>query len=246
MTLLAEALRRIADSVPKNMEWLPRRQMLWDAAREVDDLVRPLDEDVKRFHIKFGHPAPANPVLPKRAVMDFRKALIREECEELCAAIDARDLGRIAQEAVDVVYVALGTLVMCGLRLAPFWEVVHRANMAKVSNPGGKPLKPEGWVKPDCGELVGEFGDDGRDECLVSRMLPLENLNCPYCGMAHVDREEWGTRRHRTHLCHYCKREWTSDRYSIGKSFEQSRAGVTEVEEVLTPAGLISTKKVQP
>jgi phosphoribosyl-ATP pyrophosphohydrolase len=51
-----------------------------------------------------------------REVMAFRVKLIREECRELCEAIEARDLARIAQEAMDLLYVTFGTLVICGLR----------------------------------------------------------------------------------------------------------------------------------
>lgn len=120
--------------------------------------MRDFDDDVADFHGKFGHPCPTTGrggVLPERDVLAFRVKLIREECRELCEAIEARDLARIAQEGVDLLYVTLGTFVVCGLRVRPFFNLVHRANMAKVPNPdGGKPLKPEGWVKPDCASLI--------------------------------------------------------------------------------------------
>lgn len=113
------------------------------------------DLDVRDFHRKFGHPAPSAPVVPSDDVLDFRVRLIREECEELIEAIEERNLGSIAQEGVDLVYVVLGTFVVCGLRFTPFWRLVQRANMAKIPNPdGGKPLKPEGWIKPDCSTLI--------------------------------------------------------------------------------------------
>jgi len=121
-------------------------------------------DDVSAFHRKFGHPAPVDPHLPSLELMSFRKKLLREECEELCAAIDARDPGAIAAEAVDLVYVAVGTLVMCGLKFSPFWDLVQAANMAKAPNPtGGKPLKPAGWKKPDCGALIPVWTDDEVD-----------------------------------------------------------------------------------
>ena len=122
---------------------------------------RDIHDDVSDFHKKFGHPAPDAPHLPSLELMSFRKKLLREECEELCDAIDARDPGSIASEAVDLIYVAIGTLVMCGLKFAPFWKLVQKANMAKIPNPnGGKPLKPTGWRKPDCGALVPKWYDD--------------------------------------------------------------------------------------
>jgi len=119
---------------------------------------RDFDDDVADFHGKFGHPCPTTGrggVLPDRNVLAFRVKLIREECRELCEAIEARDLARIAAEGVDLLYVTLGTFVICGLRVRPFFNLVHRANMAKVPNPsGGKPLKPDGWEKPDTASLI--------------------------------------------------------------------------------------------
>lgn len=160
MNLLAQALAHIALSMPDSLQWSARKRMIEEASREVDKLVKPLDADVREFHIQFGHPAPASATMPPRSVMDFRVKLIREETEELCAAIERRDLGAVAQESCDLIYVVLGTLVVCGLRLAPFWSAVQKSNMEKIPNPtGGKPLKPEGWKKPDCGAIVGAWSD---------------------------------------------------------------------------------------
>lgn len=33
-------------------------------------------------------------------------------------------------------------------------------------------------------------------------------LFCPRCRGQHVDRDEWATRSHKTHLCEHCKHEW--------------------------------------
>lgn len=134
-----------------------------------------MDEDVADFHRKFGHPAPSSPKVPEKSVLDFRINLIREECDELCEAIEAGDLGQIAAEAVDVVYVVLGTLVVCGLRIAPFWAEVQQANMAKVPNPeGGKPLKPDGWRKPDCDRIIGRWQQEER----MTRFQKAEDRSC--------------------------------------------------------------------
>jgi predicted HAD superfamily Cof-like phosphohydrolase len=158
MNLLSEALRHLSKSVPNHRH----AALLEEAAREAGKLERPIDEDVADFHRRFGHPAPALPVMPKKAVMDFRIKLIREECDELCAAIESRDLSHVIQEAVDLIYVVLGTLVVCGVRLAPFWATVQSSNMAKVPNPaGGKPLKPEGWVRPAI--MVTWFDEEERE-----------------------------------------------------------------------------------
>lgn len=50
-----------------------------------------------------------------------------------------------------------GAAVTFGVDLAPFWALVHEANMAKVGGPkreDGKTLKPEGWQEPDIAGLL--------------------------------------------------------------------------------------------
>lgn len=37
--------------------------------------------------------------------------------------------------------------------------------------------------------------------------VPMK-LNCPECGMLHMDYGEWAERPHKTHLCLHCKHEW--------------------------------------
>lgn len=155
MNLLSEALRHIALSMPDDLRWTPRKRMIGEIADKVALLDEPMDEQVASFHRKFGHEAPAVPVLPEVRTMEFRIKLIEEETRELVAAIRSRKIGDIIQECVDLVYVVLGTLVVCGVRIKPFFSAVHAANMEKIPNPaGGKPLKPEGWTKPDCAKLI--------------------------------------------------------------------------------------------
>lgn len=155
MNLLSEALRHIALSMPDDLRWTSRKRMIQEIAGKVDHLDEPMDDQVADFHRKFGHDAPVVPVLPEIATMEFRIKLIEEETRELVEAIRARKLGPIIQECVDLVYVVLGTLVVCGVRIKPFFSAVHEANMAKEPNPkGGKPIKPEGWEKPDCSALI--------------------------------------------------------------------------------------------
>lgn len=42
--------------------------------------------------------------------------------------------------------------------------------------------------------------------------VPVQ-LNCPECGVAHVDEGEWATRLHKTHQCQACKHEWRPYEY---------------------------------
>ena len=41
----------------------------------------------------------------------------------------------------------------------------------------------------------------------AQQSVPLQ-LMCPNCGKQHIDRDEWATRPHRTHLCEYCGNKW--------------------------------------
>lgn len=117
-----------------------------------------MQADVLSFHRKFNFPAPDSVELPDQPTLGFRCRLVREEVEELIQAIVDQDLPAIAQEAMDLLYVTLGALVECGLDVDDFWPVVHSANMRKEPNPGGKPTKPEGWIKPDFKEIVATQG----------------------------------------------------------------------------------------
>lgn len=112
-------------------------------------------QDVRDFHIKFDIPHPLVPTPLSATRADLRKMLIREESREALEAIDSGDLPKIAQECVDLVYVALGTLVEAGISPDLSWIVVHHANMQKAKNPdGGKIIKPPGWVPPDMGGVL--------------------------------------------------------------------------------------------
>lgn len=45
-------------------------------------------------------------------------------------------------------------------------------------------------------------------------------LYCLHCGKPHVDRGEWATRIHRTHLCEHCGKEWSLPFHAIGVLME--------------------------
>lgn len=110
--------------------------------------------DVLSFHQKFGHPIGAKPREIKAiSYVDrmFRIERIEEETKELVAAIRQGDTAHSIQEAMDLLYVTLGYLVLLGVPVQPFFDAVHSANMEKKPHPDGKlgkPLKPPGWVSP--------------------------------------------------------------------------------------------------
>ncbi len=106
-------------------------------------------KDVAAFHKKFDLPCPPKPTIPQKDWAKFRIERIREETQELITAIEDGDLLAIANEAIDMIYVAVGTLVDYGLPFRAVWNAVQAANMDKHTNPnGGKPLKHKTWESP--------------------------------------------------------------------------------------------------
>lgn len=110
--------------------------------------------DVKAFHEKFGHPVAASPHLPDRDVVEFRTDLITEEYNELRRALDVGDLVKVADGCIDLIYVTLGLLLVCGIQPDALWNEVQRSNMAKQPNGADKPIKGEGWKSPDLESLI--------------------------------------------------------------------------------------------
>ena len=106
-------------------------------------------DDVADFHEAMEMPASPEPAIQRG---ELRCSLIEEEARETCAAIRAGDLIGAIDGLCDLLYVAYGTAVEFGIALGPFWDEVHRTNMAKVGGPvreDGKRLKPPGWTPPD-------------------------------------------------------------------------------------------------
>lgn len=112
---------------------------------------------VRAFHEAIGANLPDRPTVPDRALLDLRRALLREEYAEVMAAMDdldagATDLAPLAQELADLLYVAYGALLALGADPDRVFAEVHRANMDKTGGPkraDGKQLKPEGWRAAD-------------------------------------------------------------------------------------------------
>lgn len=113
--------------------------------------------DVKEFQEKFGFPVRTYPQYPSDKEAQLRIQLIREEAKEMLDAIHEFDLAGIADGAVDLIYVILGTLHTFGIDPGPVWDAVHTANMAKDGHDAnGKVKKPEGWEPPDVHDIIRE------------------------------------------------------------------------------------------
>lgn len=148
---LSKALRHLAQAVPSQTT----SGLLMEIADKVARMEGGWQADVRAFQRKFGFGTPSGPCRMNDRTLELRYKLVDEECEELLEAIEENDPVKIAQECVDVIYVAFGTAIEAGVDLTPIWAAIHEANMQKQVNPnGGKTIKPLGWVKPDVAALV--------------------------------------------------------------------------------------------
>lgn len=135
-----------------------------------------VQRDVEDFHRALDVPIGGSPAIRRPG---FRASLIAEEVQETLEAItgervwiqfsddeeasDARDLVAAIDGMCDILCVVYGTAVEFGVDLAPFWDEVHRTNMAKQGGPvraDGKRLKPEGWQPPDIAGILAALHPD--------------------------------------------------------------------------------------
>jgi predicted HAD superfamily Cof-like phosphohydrolase len=88
---------------------------------------------VAEFHKAFKHPIEERPIIPERRRCDLRVALIREELEELEAAIENNDLVEVADALCDIQYVLSGAVLEFGLgeKFRELFDEVQRSNMSK-------------------------------------------------------------------------------------------------------------------
>ena len=108
--------------------------------------------DVKEFHLRFGHPVADRPrqMDPERALKRYHWML-----EEVNEFLEADEIVEQADAMIDVIYFALGTLVEMGIKPDSLFQIVQEANMAKLwpdgqphYNEEGKTIKPTSWEDP--------------------------------------------------------------------------------------------------
>jgi predicted HAD superfamily Cof-like phosphohydrolase len=124
---------------------------------------------VADFHQAAGVIMPERPTLPPPDLAAFRQKLIDEEYAEVTAAFQriissngsgsdqTALLADLAHELSDLLYVAYGALLACGLDADAVFAEVHRANMQKVDGPrraDGKVLKPANWQPADVASII--------------------------------------------------------------------------------------------
>jgi len=118
-------------------------------------------QKIIEFHDAVGSPVPPKPVVPSLEILKLRQKLLQEEFEEateawerLTAVLQSDDPAQPADvtawvhELADLLYVAYGAILACGVDPDAVFAEVHRANLSKAGGPrraDGKILKPPGW-----------------------------------------------------------------------------------------------------
>jgi hypothetical protein len=90
--------------------------------------------------------------------------LIKEEGDELQAAIVKQDKVETLDALIDILVVTVGTLHSLGVDAEGAWNEVMRSNFAKIDKEtgkvtkreDGKVLKPEGWTPPELKQFIKE------------------------------------------------------------------------------------------
>jgi predicted HAD superfamily Cof-like phosphohydrolase len=88
--------------------------------------------------------------------------LIKEEGDELKAAIVKQDKVETLDALIDILVVTVGTLHSLGVDVEGAWNEVMRTNFAKIDTKtgkvskreDGKVSKPEGWTPPDLKQFI--------------------------------------------------------------------------------------------
>lgn len=117
--------------------------------------MKTLEDQVKEFHTKFGHPVRTTPTIPPDDEIRFRLKLIAEEFFELLDACGIDVPGHDGMRAIEVLhdaivssrlkvdlpslvdafgdldYVVTGGRVILGVAGKPIADEIHRANMEK-------------------------------------------------------------------------------------------------------------------
>lgn len=115
-------------------------------------------DKVREFHEKFGVPISSTPTQLDAEMSAFRLKFLKEELDEYENAINSSDIVKQFDSLLDLIYVALGTLLIHGFPTEEGFDLVHEANMCKVrvdrpeNSPRGSSfdvVKPVGWFPPD-------------------------------------------------------------------------------------------------
>lgn len=113
------------------------------------------------FHRVFGLTAQKQPNKNiTREDYELRRALMREEFEELLDAMSLGNIEYIAKEGADVLYTVIGTLITYGIDADAVFEEVHRSNMTKLHrgevlrNKAGKVMKSQFYTPANIAQTL--------------------------------------------------------------------------------------------
>ena len=118
-------------------------------------------KSVKKFMETFGQETKEKASFPNDKITSLRYDLIKEELDELKAAIDKRDIKEVADALTDILYVTYGAGHAFGIDLDKCFEEVQNSNMSKLGSDGkpiyndkGKVMKGPNYFKPNLGKFV--------------------------------------------------------------------------------------------
>lgn len=121
-------------------------------------------DDIIEFHRKFDL-LPDKKALLSNEMLEFRDKFFMEETREFFDAHIDEKLEEALDACVDIMYIALGAMVLMGftaVEMRKAWFRIHEANMKKVRassamlSKRGSPfdvVKPKGWEPPDLSDL---------------------------------------------------------------------------------------------
>ena len=113
-------------------------------------------EKVKKFMTTFGQEVKTKPSFASDKINLLRYELIREELDEFKAALESKNLVKVADALTDILYVTYGAGHAFGINLDKCFDEVQNSNMSKLGKSGkpiyndmGKVMKGENYFKPD-------------------------------------------------------------------------------------------------
>ena len=118
-------------------------------------------ESVKKFMETFGQEVKEKAEFPNDKITTLRFDLIKEELEELRAALEKKDIKEVADALTDILYVTYGAGHAFGINLDKCFQEVQSSNMSKLGKDGkpiynenGKVMKGPNYFKPNLDKFV--------------------------------------------------------------------------------------------
>jgi len=118
-------------------------------------------EKVKIFMKTFGQEVKNEASFPNGQIKQLRYNLIKEELDELRAAIEEKNLLEVADALTDILYVTYGAGHAFGIDLDKCFNEIQDSNMSKLGEDGkpiyndvGKVMKGPKYFKPNLNKFL--------------------------------------------------------------------------------------------